>query len=128
MYNSRPEEGPVDFKIKVTDFAPRDVFNADLRQRLDIISKAFYSIDVINESYEYRDKMDLMGNRNFTYGEARFHSFYPLLSMVKPKTGEVFFDLGCGTGLPSAIAAIMFPQLARSEGVEYFEIITSLGQ
>ena len=48
--------------------------------------------------------------------------------MMDPQPGEVFYDLGCGTGLPSAVAAIMFPQLARSEGVEYLEVISEMGQ
>ena len=47
--------------------------------------------------------------------------------MTNPQPGEVFYDLGCGTGLPSAVAAIMFPQLAKSEGAEYIEIVADLG-
>jgi len=47
--------------------------------------------------------------------------------MAKPLPGEIFYDLGCGTGLPSAIAAIMFPELASSGGVEYLEVITEMG-
>ena len=46
--------------------------------------------------------------------------------MTDPQPGEVFYDLGCGTGLPSTIAAIMFPQLASSEGAEDIEIIAEM--
>lgn len=45
----------------------------------------------------------------FTYGEVLFHYFIPLLELVKPKKGEIFWDLGCGGGRPVAIAALYFP-------------------
>lgn len=67
------------------------------------------AIDAINSAWMERDDKNLLGNRDFTYGEARFYSFYPLLMLTRPKPGEVFVDLGSGTGLPSAVAAIMFP-------------------
>ena len=46
---------------------------------------------------------------------------------MNPQPDEVFYDLGCGTGLPSAIAAIMFPELRAAEGAEYLEVISELG-
>ena len=127
VHNSDPEAGPVDFTIRVRDFAPRDVYPEDVKLRSDIINAAYVKIDVINTSWAERESKDLLGNRDYTYGEVRFHSLYPLLQLADPQPGEVFFDLGCGTGLPSAIAAIMFPELASSEGAEYIEIIAELG-
>lgn len=75
-------------------------------------------------SWVERESKDILGDRNFTYGEVKFHSFYPLLKLTRPQPGEVFYDLGCGTGLPSAIAAIMFPELGSCDGAEYLEVIT----
>jgi len=49
------------------------------------------------------------------------------LRLVEPKQDEVFFDLGCGTGLPSAVAAVMFPELAASEGAEFLEQLVRIG-
>ena len=37
-------------------------------------------------------------------------------------------DLGSGTGLPCAVAAVMFPELLECEGIEYLQSITTLGQ
>ena len=104
-----PQSGPVDFSIRVREFNTLEAYPEDVRARAKIIKEAFRDIDVINESWAERDSRDLLGDRNFTYGEVRFASFYPLLKMAKPQAGEVFYDLGCGTGLPSAIAAVMFP-------------------
>ena len=44
--------------------------------------------------------------------------------MTRPKPGEVFIDIGSGTGLPCAVAAVMFPELAMCEGIEYLESLT----
>ena len=54
-----------------------------------------------------------------TYGEVFFQSFIPLLSYAKPKPGEIFYDLGCGTGKAQMIASIAFPDLKACKGIEY---------
>ena len=79
VHNTSPEEGPVDFSIRVRDFTPRDVYPEDVRQRSDIIDAAFASLDVVNKAWDERESRNLLGDRNFTYGEARFHSLYPLI-------------------------------------------------
>ena len=61
------------------------------------------------------------GRTEFTYGEVLFCYFIPVLNLVNPKPGDVFWDLGCGTGKPVAIAALAFPFLKKSCGVEYLQ-------
>ena len=34
------------------------------------------------------------------YGEIRYLYFIPVLEFVKPRAGEVFWDLGCGAARP----------------------------
>ena len=41
---------------------------------------------------------ELLDVKEFTYGEVNFANFLPMLDFVKPKSGEVFYDLGCGSG------------------------------
>ena len=36
--------------------------------------------------------------RSFTYGEVTFASFLPMIYQVRPQPGEIFYDLGCGSG------------------------------
>ena len=40
----------------------------------------------------------MLDAKEFTYGEVNFMSFLPMLGFVEPKPGEVFYDLGCGSG------------------------------
>lgn len=116
-------DSPVEATIRVRDFSLSEVYPVDVRVRAAIIKESFSFIEP-DCSWIERDQRDLLGNSNFTYGEVRFHSLYPLLQHARPKAGEVFYDLGCGTGLPCAIAGIMFPQLASSGGVEYLETMS----
>ncbi len=54
-----------------------------------------------------------------TYGEVLFFPFYRLLDeIVKPRPGEVFADLGSGTGRAVFVAALCFPRLAACKGYE----------
>ena len=41
-----------------------------------------------------------------------------MLDFAKPKAGEVFYDLGCGSGQPLMVAALLFPELAKCTGIE----------
>jgi SAM-dependent methyltransferase len=52
-----------------------------------------------------------------TYGEVMPESFAELLSAASPAEGEVFLDLGSGTGKATFMAAMSFP-FSRVVGVE----------
>lgn len=52
-----------------------------------------------------------------TYGEIVPQAFHEVLSAVSPREGEVFFDLGSGTGKATLMAALSFP-FSRSVGIE----------
>jgi SAM-dependent methyltransferase len=54
-----------------------------------------------------------------TYGEVVPGPFQELMSAVSPKEGEVFIDLGSGTGKAAFLAAMLFP-FRRVIGVELF--------
>lgn len=55
--------------------------------------------------------------RAHVYGEVLLDSFIQILSVVKPKEGEVFYDLGSGTGRPLILASLFFP-FRKLYGVE----------
>jgi 16S rRNA G527 N7-methylase RsmG len=62
----------------------------------------------------------------FTYGEAVLLHFVCALEYVGMKAGEVFWDIGCGTGVPNMAAAIFFPDIKASKGVELLDDLYDL--
>jgi precorrin-6B methylase 2 len=63
----------------------------------------------------------------FTYGEIVFLSFILVLDKVKPQPGEVFYDLGSGSGKAVFAAALAFP-FSRCCGVELLPGLHRLAQ
>ena len=69
-------------------------------------------------SSEERIDKGLTQQSEFTYGEVIFADFIPALEFVKPISGEVFLDLGCGAGKPLFTTALAFPKLKECRGIE----------
>lgn len=59
----------------------------------------------------------LMQNKEFVYGEIDFLSFYCILKRATPKEGDIFYDLGSGTGKAVFCAAYFF-HFSKSKGIE----------
>jgi hypothetical protein len=56
---------------------------------------------------------------SLVYGDIDFFSFANILVKIKPRTGEIFVDLGSGTGRAVAAAMILYGDvLSRSVGIE----------
>lgn len=56
-------------------------------------------------------------NLSLTYGEIDLESFLALLSLVKPSSQDVFYDLGSGVG-KTVIAAAQTYQFKKAYGIE----------
>jgi SAM-dependent methyltransferase len=56
-------------------------------------------------------------NKEFIYGEIDFLSFFCILNKTEPKDGEIFYDLGAGTGKAVFCSALFF-NLSKSKGIE----------
>lgn len=67
-------------------------------------------------SRKERKRLDLEDNE-FIYGEIEFLSFFTILSKIKPRSGKVFYDLGCGSG-KAVFTAAMFFDLSKACGIE----------
>lgn len=65
------------------------------------------------EAHQYKSK-------SFVYGEVVPHSFYQLISDLGPKPGQIFYDLGSGTGKAVILANLLF-DFAESIGIEFVE-------
>lgn len=60
----------------------------------------------------------LENDKSFIYGEVLLESLAKLLDVVAPQSGEVFYDLGSGTGKLVMMAHLLYP-FSRCTGVEF---------
>ena len=68
----------------------------------------------ISKIYRY---VHFIRNKEFIYGEIDFLSFYDLLKKTAPQEGDIFYDLGSGTGKAVFCAALFF-NLSHAKGIE----------
>lgn len=61
-------------------------------------------------------------SKSFVYGEVLPDSFYEMISAVSPRPGQVFYDLGSGTGKAVFLAYLMF-DFRKSCGIELVDAL-----
>ena len=122
--NKTPNEADnecLKFDLKVSELSLKDLLIGNYRSAFKIYHKIYSSLQI--DLIASRDKANLdyhlKGMSNFTYGEVSYEHFLALLHFLAPAPNEIFYDLGCGSGKPVAIAALNFPQLAACKGVEF---------
>src|SRR4051794_33417910 len=77
--------------------------------------------DVAGYQLSHADRRRLgIEDRSFVYGEIAEGPFLEALAEAKPQAGEVFYDLGSGTGRAVIAAAAAFP-FGRAVGIELLE-------
>lgn len=92
---------------------------------LKIMTALFKNVSPFSVSLEERKLKNIQSDKSFTYGEVVFYSFAQILELAQPKSGEIFYDLGCGAGKPVFIAALIY-DLAKACGVEKLESLYKL--
>lgn len=66
-----------------------------------------------------KDESKGEGNISLTYGEIDFFSFLSILERLEPKRGDVFVDLGHGTGKAIVCASLMYGHIfSKLVGIE----------
>ncbi len=63
----------------------------------------------------------------FTYGEITFFTFAETLAICKPQPGEVFYDLGSGSGKAVLSAALLY-DFSKTCGIEKLASVYDLSQ
>lgn len=91
----------------------------NLTQAINIINSVYIGIDGHAISYEAKRKLNYT-DKTLVYGEILLDSFFEILKEVKPKDGEIFYDLGCGVGKPVFAASFLFP-FSKSIGIELLQ-------
>lgn len=88
----------------------------DFAKAKNIFADIYSEIDGYKIAQDAHKKLSYFYEGNI-YGEVEFGDFYKILSEVTPKNGEVFYDLGSGTGKPSFVAYLCF-NFSKVIGVE----------
>lgn len=96
-----------------------------ITRRQPIFAKLYQNINAYELSIQDRKQTQLDNNDEFIYGEILFSSFAELLSIVKPRANEKFYDLGCGSGKAIFTAALIYPEL-NCVGIEYIQSLHEL--
>ena len=66
--------------------------------------------------------MRRISNKDFVYGEIDFLSFCTILERAEPQGGDVFYDLGSGSGKAVFTAALFF-DLSKAYGIELLPLL-----
>lgn len=87
----------------------------DLQHLQDLL---YGDVDGYGLSTKGRDRVQNHGE-DFTYGEVTPQVMWDMLTMAQAKPGEVFYDLGSGTGKGVLYAGLLF-DFQKCTGIEYF--------
>lgn len=95
-----------------------------LRATEELLTNLYAKVNGTRVSYHDRKRL-MLADDAFIYGEIEFLSFFSILEQIKPQPGEVFYDLGCGSGKAVFSAALHF-DLSKACGVELLPGLCSL--
>jgi precorrin-6B methylase 2 len=107
-----------DFLITCTEILESELIPSSVTSKYNIFNSIFCNVQSNEISQKNRKSLQLSYDCEFTYGEIDFMSFGKLLDYCFITPGQVFWDLGCGTGKALVCAKIFFPSLVV-KGVEY---------
>lgn len=97
----------------------------DLSHTQTIFSSLYSDIDGYELSRIARKKIG--DDKSYVYGEVTPDAFYQIIKAVEPKEGEVFYDVGSGTGKAVILAAFLLP-FSKSIGIEKLDTLYEAAQ
>mmetsp|Transcript_57570 Transcript_57570/g.184837 ORF Transcript_57570/g.184837 Transcript_57570/m.184837 type:complete len:398 (+) Transcript_57570:192-1385(+) len=107
-------EASVAFEPEVSELP-----TAELRAAYESFHAAFAGVDGVGLSDAGKRRLRREGDSELTYGEVQLLPFWQALrERVAPRAGEVFVDLGSGTGRAVLAVALGFPELGACLGFE----------
>jgi len=116
-----PLTSPGDFSVAVAYESEESQMPQKLQEAYRAWHAAVTDTDVVSSTLVLAGRRALGREKDneLTYGEILFFPFYRMLAdIVKPRPGEVFADLGSGTGRAVFVAALCWPALAACKGYE----------
>ncbi len=88
----------------------------DLETTTHIFNNLYSDINGYTLSAQARNRVGYH-DKAHTYGEVMPESFYKIIQRTEPREGEVFYDLGSGTGKAVILAALLF-NFSECVGIE----------
>lgn len=86
---------------------------------LALLENFYFKNDAFNIAKDAREQQQL-DPFTFVYGEVLTSSMAQLIEAAEPQPGDVFYDLGSGSGKAVMTAGLYFPQM-QAKGIEYIE-------
>lgn len=121
--NRHPQKKPQTFDIKIRAITHQETLTPEQLQKFELYNSLYEEIDAHNISNVARTELDMHWKTELIYGEVRYLYFIPCFEFVKPKEGEVFYDLGCGASRPQMLASLNFPFLKACKGIEFLKML-----
>lgn len=92
----------------------------------ELFEKLYKDVDGRSLSLRGREENELK-SKSFVYGEVVPESFYEIISDLNPQPGQIFYDLGSGTGKAVFLAHFLF-DFAQSKGIELLDTLFDASQ
>lgn len=94
----------------------RELYTPHIQQCHQLLSQLYKAVNAFAVAKAARKQMGL-NDHAFVYGEIDTIAFSQILKFVDPKPEQIFYDLGCGSGLAVFAAALSYP-MKKCIGVE----------
>lgn len=114
-------DAPIEFEIRKREVLEENLLNGNMAELLDTFKQVYSNVEGSSISQSERKRLNCSGKSEFTYGEIDFVHMAPVLGLCNIQPGEVFWDLGCGTGKCMAAVGLLYPSLQKVCGVEYLD-------
>ncbi len=89
-----------------------------------LLGTIYSDIDARRVSLDERKRLEIEQDC-FVYGEINYTTFSKMLEIAKPKPGNVFYDLGSGSGKAVLLASLLY-DFSKCYGVEYLQPLYQL--
>lgn len=97
-----------------------------LKQANQLLKKLYRHTPSAIISYRERKKLNIQDDA-FTYGEIEFLSFFSILDIIAPKSHEIFYDLGAGSG-KALFAVAFYGDIEKCYGIELLKPLYQLAK
>jgi len=116
----------VEYTIRSREVLEMTLLDEATEEKYSLFRSLFENVEGSSVSQGERKRLGVTSKSEFTYGEVEFVHMIPVLELCEVQAGQVFWDLGCGAGKCLVAAAMLYPQIQASKGVEFLDRLYDL--